>query len=168
MKCVIRNNVVVLLTAAVLFLCATSCTKRPRSVLSERQMREVLIDLHRADGTLQTVGSIIDNNKQVSAYYKSILDKHGITQAQFDSSLVWYTDNPNIFDKIYPSVIDALDREYNRAAIESQDAKERAKMRAQAIHRLDSIMQIPLQPRKQIEFCNPDDYLPHVTPPYIE
>ena len=159
MRCLTRNSIVVLFAAAVCVLCAASCTKRPRSVLSERQMREILIDLHRADGTLQTVGSVSANDRQVSAYYKSILDKHGITQAQFDSSLVWYTDNPNIFDKIYPSVIDALEREYNRASIDSQDAKERAKMRAEALHRLDSIMQIPLQPLPKVwNFENAEIY----------
>jgi hypothetical protein len=50
----------------------------------------------------------------VAAYYKNVLNKHGITQAQFDSSLVWYTDNPQIFNKIYPKVIERLDADYER------------------------------------------------------
>ena len=31
-----------------------------------------------------------------------------MTQSQFDSSLVWFTDNPQIFNKIYPKVVSRL------------------------------------------------------------
>ena len=41
-----------------------------------------------------------------------MLDKHGITQAEFDSSLVWFTDNPQIFNKIYPKVIERLEADF--------------------------------------------------------
>ena len=81
---------------------------RPRNVLSNREMRDVLYDLHRVDGALQVAGYTFGHNQEVAAYYQFVLDKHGVTQAQFDSSLVWFTDNPQIFNKIYPGVIDRL------------------------------------------------------------
>ena len=74
---------------------------RPRGVLSNREMRDVLYDLHRADGALQVAGYNYSHDQEVAGYYKNVLDKHGITQTQFDSSLVWYTNNPQIFNKIY-------------------------------------------------------------------
>ena len=40
-----------------------------------------------------------------------MLEKHGTTQAEFDSSLVWYTAHPQLFDKIYPKVIARLSAE---------------------------------------------------------
>ena len=79
---------------------------RPRGILSNNEMRDVLYDLHRMDGALQVAGYHSGHGQEVSAYYQSVLDKHGITQAEFDSSLVWFTDNPQIFNKIYPRVID--------------------------------------------------------------
>ena len=36
---------------------------------------------------------------------------HGVTQAQFDSCLAWYTAHPQLFDKIYPKVLKELDKE---------------------------------------------------------
>ena len=69
---------------------------RPDGVLSNRGMRDLLYDLHRMDGALQTAGYNYGHNEEVAAYYQSVLDKHGVTQAQFDSSLVWFTDNPQI------------------------------------------------------------------------
>ena len=87
---------------------------RPRGVLSNREMRNVLYDLHRADGAIQVAGYNYSHDQEVAGYYKNVLDKHGITQAQFDSSLVWYTDNPQIFNKIYPKVLERLEDDFER------------------------------------------------------
>ena len=87
---------------------------RPRGVLSNSEMRDVLYDLHRADGVIQVAGYNYSHDQEVACYYKNVLDKHGITQAQFDSSLVWYTDNPQIFNKIYPKVLERLEADYDR------------------------------------------------------
>lgn len=102
----IASAVIVILLLAVLL---SSC--RPSSVLSSREMRALLIDLHRADAVLQVAGYNYGHDEAVAKYYQSVLDKHGVTQAQFDSSLVWYTDNPQIFDKIYPRVVAELEKE---------------------------------------------------------
>ncbi len=85
---------------------------RPRGVLSNREMRDVLYDLHRADGALQVAGYNYSHDQEVAGYYKNVLDKHGITQTQFDSSLVWYTNNPQIFNKIYPKVLERLEADF--------------------------------------------------------
>ena len=97
---------------ACILLAIVGC--RPRGVLSNREMRNVLYDLHRADGAIQVAGYNYSHDQEVAGYYKNVLDKHGITQAQFDSSLVWYTDNPQIFNKIYPKVIERLEEDYER------------------------------------------------------
>lgn len=74
-------------------------------------MRAVLHDLHRADAVLQVAGYNYGNDEALAKYYQTVLDKHGVTQAQFDSSLVWYTDHPQRFDKIYPRVVASLEQE---------------------------------------------------------
>ena len=97
-----------------LLACVAMIACRPRDVLSNHEMRDVLYDLHRADGAIQVAGYNYSHDQEVAAYYKQILDKHGITQAQFDSSLVWYTDNPQIFNKIYPKVLERLEANLER------------------------------------------------------
>ena len=87
---------------------------RPRGVLSNREMRNVLYDLHRVDGALQVAGYNYSHDQELAGYYKNVLDKHGITQAQFDSSLVWYTNNPQIFNKIYPKILERLEADFER------------------------------------------------------
>ena len=77
---------------------------RPKGVLSSGQMREVLAELHKTDGLMQVHGLNYGHDEVKNIYYAQVLEKHGITQAQFDSSLVWYTAHPVLFDKIYPKV----------------------------------------------------------------
>ena len=98
----------------ILCVCVAVVGCRPRGVLSNNKMREVLYDLHRADGAIQVAGYNYSHDQEVAGYYKNILDKHGITQAQFDTSLVWFTDNPQIFNKIYPKVLERLEADYER------------------------------------------------------
>lgn len=87
-------------------LCLLGC--RPRGVLSTKEMEDILYDLHRAEGVVYTLGWNYNDEEAMAVCYRVVLEQHSVTQAQFDSSLVWYTDNPNVFDKIYPKVLDRL------------------------------------------------------------
>ena len=81
---------------------------RPKGVLSSREMRDVMVDLHKTDAMLQMSGLRFDENEKRTKYYAAVMDAHGTTQAQFDSSLVWYTAHPQFFNKIYPKVLKKL------------------------------------------------------------
>jgi len=94
-------------------LVAASCAIRPDNVLSNRQMERVLVDLHRAEGILQVAGYNYGHDSEVPQYYQVILERNGVTQAQFDSSIVWYTDHPAYFTRVYPRVRRDLQKLYD-------------------------------------------------------
>jgi len=71
----------------------------------------VLVDLHKTDAMLQLTAMNFGHEEEKRIYYAQVLEKHGITQAQFDSTLVWYTAHPQLFDKIYPKVMADLKAE---------------------------------------------------------
>ena len=121
---------------------------RPRGVLSNKEMRDVLYDLHRVDGALQVAGYNYGHNQELAAYYKTVLDEHGVTQAEFDSSLVWFTDNPQIFNKIYPKVIARLqeDVDYQEQLREERLEKRRTKKKGEVQQDLEE-----MTPQKSIE-----------------
>ena len=98
---------------------------RPKGILTTRQMRSVLHDLHRADAILQVSGYSYGHDEEVARYYGEVLEQHGITQAQFDSSIVWYTDHPYIYRTVYPRLIQRLEAEEEEQRIELGMAKER-------------------------------------------
>ena len=132
---------------SVLAILSTGC--RPRGVLSSREMRSLLVDLHKTDGMLQVNGWQISNDEVRDIYYAQVLEKHGTTQAQFDSSLVWYTAHPQFFNKIYPKVLKELEAEetaFNElyaeelSAVARQPAEENRQPSAFSRTDLDSVL----------------------------
>jgi hypothetical protein len=77
-------------------------------------MRDIMVDLHKTDALLQVTCLQFGHDDVTEIYYAEVLEKHGVTQAQFDSSLVWYTAHPQLFDKIYPKVMAELKDEETR------------------------------------------------------
>ena len=69
------------------------------------------MDLHKTDALLQMSGLGMKDQEAKQIYYAQVLEQHGVTQAQFDSSLVWYTAHPQLFNKIYPKVLAELEAE---------------------------------------------------------
>lgn len=85
-----------------------SCQNRPGNILNQDDMVKFLTDLHKLEGSLTiksytSPDSIVDQD-----YYNALFKKYGITQADFDSSLVWYVHNPKKFTKIYGKVVENL------------------------------------------------------------
>ena len=105
----VNGKSILVLSLCTLFLILSGC--RPRGVLHSWKMREVLVDLHKTDALLQLSGLQYGHDEAANIYYAMTLERHGVTQAQFDSSLVWYTAHPQLFDKIYPKVLKDLQQE---------------------------------------------------------
>ena len=106
------NKYIFVLILYSLFFTLSGC--RPKGILHSGEMREVLVDLHKTDALLQISGLQNASIEEKNLYYAQVLKKHGITQAQFDSSIVWYTAHPQLFDKIYPKVMAELKDEETR------------------------------------------------------
>ena len=83
----------------------SSCSRRPKEVLKPSEMTKVLVDLHIVDGTLTAPELKKLSDEEKSQYYQSVLLKHNTNQAQFDSSIVWYSHDPKQFEKIYNRVL---------------------------------------------------------------
>jgi len=136
---------IVLLTLVSLLVVLPGC--RPKGILSSREMRKLLVDLHKADATIQVSGMQYGHNEALNIYYSEVLEKHGVTQAQFDSSIVWYTTHPLLFDKIYPKVQADLKAEHE--AFQKEFADE-----------------LNLQPRKNIQTNDSVDFV--MTTAYLD
>lgn len=97
----ISQAIVLMVLIASIF---TAC--RPKGVPSEKAMIKVLVELHQLDGVLMEKGLAFDSNlPEKEAYYHYVLEKNGLSKAEFDSALVWYTENPLRFDRVYEKVI---------------------------------------------------------------
>jgi len=114
------------------FILFMSACSRPKGVLSQSKMADVLVDMHKADAALVEKNLVYVRYSMKAPYYNFILKKHDITQAQFDSSLVWYTKNPQQFENVYTDVIDQLtklQKDVNENKFHPIDPEEIGKIR---------------------------------------
>lgn len=82
-------------------VCAmTSCKpRRPSGIISERKMQAILYDYHLAQGIAESNAEDIERNRYLLV--QSVFRKHGVTEAQFDSSMIYYNTNPKLLETIY-------------------------------------------------------------------
>lgn len=86
----------------------TSCGKEiPDDIIQPDQMEEVLYDYHLSIGMGQS-----SKNTEREAYKNYLFQKHHITQAEFDSSMVWYTRESKELTEIYESLDKRFKREH--------------------------------------------------------
>jgi hypothetical protein len=76
--------------------------ERPRTVLSDAAMEQVLYDYHIAKAMADELG--VDDNYKKVLYADYVFHKHGITRADFDSSMVWYSRHPDVMAALYVNV----------------------------------------------------------------
>ena len=85
----------------VLFLMMIACSRAPKGIIPERKMRLLLTDMHLADAMITSDPYTFQNDDDKNALYQSVFDKHRVTQAVYDSSLVWYGKNLDVYMQVY-------------------------------------------------------------------
>ena len=83
--------------------CLTACqVRRPEKVLQDAKMEDVLYDYHIAKAMGEEAR--YDEHYKQALYIESVFRKHGITQSDFDTSMVWFSRHPELLSKIYEKV----------------------------------------------------------------
>lgn len=91
-----------------LVLSLLACDKTPDGVISERKMKNLLKDIYKAEALVENRAASFDSDSQKLVLKQSIFKKYGITQTDYDSSLVWYAKNIDVFNDVYKDVIKEL------------------------------------------------------------
>lgn len=93
-----------LLAAALL----VSCSKVPGGILTEKEMKAVMVDMQLAEAMISTDYKKYSDDAEKEALYQSVFRKHKIDQAVYDSSLVWYGRNLDVYMQVYDLVLAEL------------------------------------------------------------
>ena len=106
-----KNRLRTSLLAAIMgLLCLSACNvRRPEMVISNNKMADVLYDYHMTKAMIKNRTVPSDDEKQ--AYMDFVFKKHGITEEVFDSSLSWYSHNPDQMTSVYDQVFARMNRE---------------------------------------------------------
>lgn len=103
----------------VLFLFMTSCKPTvPSEYIQPEEMEDILYDYHmsqamayqksRTESHAPAAGNNPVYNRNL--YYHAVLKKHGVTEAEFDSSLVYYYTRADKLHKIYKRVSERMEK----------------------------------------------------------
>lgn len=77
-------------------------------VIERELMTDILFDYHLA---LAVNNNLMKENYERALTEQYVFRKHGITEAQFDSSMVWYTRHTQILVEMYKQVSDRMKEE---------------------------------------------------------
>ena len=78
-------------------------------------MAQVITDIHLAEAEAN-VRTFPDSSSKEKLSFDKIFEKHSITKKQYEESLSFYIDNPEILDTVYENVLNELSKMQGEAA----------------------------------------------------
>jgi hypothetical protein len=104
-----------------------SCSRDNRYVIPEKKMISLLVDIHIADEIgISRYELTTDMELDSASMYGWVFKKHGVTKADFDSSMAYYSGKPDHLNKIYTRVFASLSKMEAELVKEEQKESERA------------------------------------------
>lgn len=100
-----------------LSLVAVSCEDRPEGVVSKGKMEDVLYDYHIAQGVIGNIS--YEERGQANKYINAVFEKNGITEAEFDSSMVYYNRHAEDLKDIYKNLNERFEDDANTLQLQS-------------------------------------------------
>ena len=100
--CIFKRNVfngLGFLFLIILFV--TACSRVPKGIIPERKMQQIVTDMHLVEAIINSDPSAYSTNEEKKALYQSVFDKHRVTEAKYDSSLIWYGKNLDVYMQVY-------------------------------------------------------------------
>lgn len=98
-----------------LALMAVGCDDTPEYVVPHDKMVDLLVDIHIGESVVDVNRRDYRNDSLKKVLKQSILLKHGVTQQQLDTSLVWYGHHLEEYLDVYDDVIARLENEIKLA-----------------------------------------------------
>lgn len=99
----------------------TSCEKKSDYVLSKSKLTEVLYDYHIAQGLIANLPS--DSAYLAKVYYDAIFLNNGITEQEFDSSMIYYNHQSDDMNDIYAELSERF-REESKSMLSEKGSDE--------------------------------------------
>lgn len=102
------KHIVAVISLTILLCLAVACNKAPNGVIPESTMEDMLVDLQLADAYIESHWDQFPDDSSKLVLKQSIFAKYGVTPELYDTSLVWYARNMDVYVKVYDNVIARL------------------------------------------------------------
>lgn len=104
-----RQVHIILMLSGMMLLCG--CANRPDNVLSQQKMEDLMVDIHKAEAVIDMNSARFADDSVRKTMKQSIFLKHGVTQEQFDTTLVWYGHHIKEYTELYEDIVAQLEYE---------------------------------------------------------
>lgn len=104
-----RKSLLYLLVVVASGILFSYCS-RPKEVLDRKEMEKLMYDVYIAEAMIDNDYSTFDTPQKKEALIHEVFKKHRTTQAQWDTSLSWYSDRIDIYLKMNDSVKSRIQR----------------------------------------------------------
>ena len=108
-----KHLLIYILTIICVAPCFIACDNDEVHILSKGKMEDVLYDYHLAQGMMNL------NSPENSHLIESVFNKHGITEEEFDSSLVYYNTRHKDLMGIYSHLKERLEEQEKSIRLQS-------------------------------------------------
>jgi len=89
------------------------------------EMATILADIHVVESTITYLpGHTGSRSKEIPGNYKFILEKHGLSPAEFDTIRKWYVEHPELYQDVYSMVIERLSQMDADVRMQNEREKE--------------------------------------------
>lgn len=137
----------ILFFSLLLFCAACGGPDIPKGVLDEKTMANVLTQIHIADGSLYNVMQVPDTlYKYGASKYVMVLKSFHTDSSQFMKSMKFYTQHPDILEKMYEKISDRL-----KTQSDSLNKAYQAQLKADEKRRMDSVKKLPKQLQNNVK-----------------
>lgn len=112
-----KNACLVFIFSFLFFSCGEKKTNVniPDSVLAKEKMSAVITDIHLAEAEAH-LHAFPDTVSKEKISFQKIFEKHGITRKQYEESISFYMEHPELLDKVYEQTLNELSRMQGEAA----------------------------------------------------
>ena len=115
------THIPLLLLLVIASLVLLSCDRTPHGVMSVSDMSDLIVDLQLAEAYIENHPMDFPDDSSKLVIKQSVFKKHGITQQDYDTSLVWYAHNVEDYTKAYDKAIAKLQQRHDKLASGKND-----------------------------------------------
>ena len=127
------RNILLHISLLILAVSMLSCDKTPHGVLSVNDMADLIVDLELANSYIENNYNDFTSDSSKQVLRQSVFMKHGITQKDYDSSLVWYAHNMEDYVKAYDKAVGKLKNKYEKLQKSGNDNNGPSEMIAEGM-----------------------------------
>lgn len=106
------------LISAIAITLFSSCKRVPKDIIQPDDMASLMADMRLASAVVNIEAPSYRTDDSREALKRAVLDRHGVSEEQFDHSLMWYGHNITLYQEMTDKSVEILQSRLNDAGAE--------------------------------------------------